>query len=293
MTQGKGAEVNSDAGGRGTRCGDVAKDIALVIPLVAVLLAARLAASVQQAPPAVQQPPPQKPPATQPAPAARPAPLTLTIQVTDAVGAVLGDVQVRATGPVEREGRTSDEGTLKFANLKPGTYRLRFVREGYFTLERDVALRAGQPLQIEVTLSEAPPPMPPPPSPPPEKPPEPPPPPPPPVAEPKTVAIPSFVELNFIGARATRKDSLIACAGTGTATLVQLREPLADEVHDATDEWLYVIAGEGTLQVGEREEKLAAGTFSLVPRTVRHTIVPRGRNPLILIAIQTGTPCRM
>lgn len=241
-----------------------------------------------------QQPPPQKPPAAQaPSPAARPAPLTLTIHVTDAVGAVLGDVLVRATGPVEREGRTSDEGTLKFANLKPGTYRLRFVREGYFTLERDVALRAGQPLQIEVTLSDAPPPMPPPPSPPPEKPPEPPPPPPPPVAEPTTVAIPSFIELNFIGSRAPRKDSLLACAGTGTATLVQLREPLADEVHDATDEWLYVVAGEGMLQVGEREEKLAAGTFSLVPRTVRHTLVPRGRNPLILIAIQTGTPCRM
>ncbi len=243
--------------------------------------------------PGAQQPPSQKPPATQAAPAARPAPLTLTIQVTDAVGAVLGNVQVRATGPVEREGRTSDEGTLRFANLKPGSYRLRFVREGFFTLERDVSLRAGQPLRIDVMLSEAPPPMPSPPAPPPEPPPEPPQPPPPPVAEPKTVAIPSFVELNFIGARATRKDSLVACAGTGTATLLQLREALVDEVHDPSDEWLYVVAGEGTLQLGDREEKLAAGTFSLVPRTVRHSIVPRGRNPLILIAIQTGTPCRM
>lgn len=244
--------------------------------------------------PGAQQPPSQKPPATQAAPAGRPAPLTLTIQVTDAVGAVLGDVQVRAIGPVEREGRTSEEGTLRFANLKPGSYRLRFVREGFFTLERDVSLRAGQPLRIDVMLSEAPPPMAPPPEPPPPPPPPPPPEPtPPPVAEPKTVAIPSFVELNFIGARATRKDSLVACAGTGTATLLQLREAIVDEVHDPSDEWLYVVAGEGTLQLGEREEKLAAGTFSLVPRTVRHSIVPRGRNPLILIAIQTGTPCRM
>ncbi len=223
---------------------------------------------------------------------ARPAPLTLTIQVTDGTGVVLGGVQVRASGPVEREGRTSDEGVVAFTNLKAGTYRLRFVREGYVTLEREVTLRAGQPLRVDVMLSDAPPPIPPAP-PPPAPPPEPPAPAPPPVAEPKTVGIPSFIELNFIGARAMRKDSVLACAGTGTAVLVQLREALPDEVHGATDEWLYVVAGEGTLQVGGREEKLAAGTFSLVPRTVPHTIVPRGRNPLILIAIQTGTPCRM
>jgi hypothetical protein len=203
------------------------------------------------------------------------------------VRAVLGALVL-----TEREGRTSDEGRLTFTNLKPGAYRLRFVREGYFTLERDLSLRAGQPVQIDVMLSEAPPPLPPPPPPPVETPP-PPPPPAPPVVEPKTVAIPSFIELNFIGARAARKESPLACAGTGTAILLQLRETLAGEVHEATDEWLYVVAGEGTLEVGEREEKLSAGTFSLVPRTVRHTIVPRGRNPLILIAIQSGTPCRM
>jgi len=38
--------------------------------------------------------------------------------------------------------------------------------------------------------------------------------------------------------------------------------------------------------VNENEERLAAGTFSVVPRTMRHSILPRGKNPLILIAIE-------
>lgn len=265
--------------------------------LMSVLI---LAAVAGQAPPAMRPAPAsQTPPATQtpPAPPAqivtRPAPLAMTVLVTDATGAPVAGVAVSATGPVTREGMTALDGAVKFATIRTGSYRLRFTREGFITLERDVTVRAGQSAQVDVTLSAAPPPPPPPAPPEPVKPPEPEPAPkpPPPLGEPKTVSVPAFVELNFIGARAAHKDSRLACVGTGTATLLQLRDALVDEVHDTSDEWLYIVAGEGALRVNDKEERLSAGTFSVIPRTMKHAIVPRGRNPLILIAIKSGEPC--
>ena len=229
-------------------------------------------------------------PAPQAATGAQRAPVavTMTIRVTDGTGAMLGGVNVRATGPIEREGTTSNEDGLRFTNLKAGTYRLRFVHVGHVTLERDVTVRAGQPAQVDVMLSESPPSVVPPSRPEPVKPAEPPPPPP---VKPRTVAIPSFVEQNFIGRGQGRKDFVVGCTATGMATLLQLRDALAKETNDASDEWLYVVAGEGKLLVGESEEKLTAGTFSLIPRTITHGIVPTGRNPLILISILTGQAC--
>ena len=247
-------------------------------------------ASASQTPPATQTPP-AAPPAQI---VTRPAPLAMTVHVTDVTGAPVAGVAVSATGPVTREGVTALDGAVKFATIRTGGYRLRFAREGFITLERDVTVRAGQSAQIDVTLSAAPPPPPPPAPPEPVKPPapEPAPQPPPPIGEPKTVSVPAFVELNFIGGRAARKDSRLACVGTGAATLLQLREALVEQLHDATDEWLYVVAGEGALRVNDKEERLSAGTFSVVPRTMKHAIVPRGRNPLILISILTGEACQ-
>lgn len=247
------------------------------------------------------QAPPQKPPqtATPPRPALQPvetiraSATTLTVQATDGLGAALAGVEVRATGPAAREGKTAEDGSVRFQRVPPGSYRLRVAHEGFITLERDVTVRSGQPLKVDVTLSAAPPPPPPPPCPEPAKPAE------PslaattpagPIGEPKTVAIPTFVELNFIG-RAPRKDSRLGCVGSGAGTLVQLREAITEQAFDAADLWLYVVAGEGALRVNEKEERLAAGTFSVVPRTMRHSILPRGKNPLILVVIETGKAC--
>src|ERR671914_546465 len=76
-------------------------------------------------------------------------PAAITIQVTDSVGAPLADAAVTASGPVAREGVTTAEGSLRFANMRAGTYRLKFVREGSITLERDVTLRAGESLTVD------------------------------------------------------------------------------------------------------------------------------------------------
>ena len=154
---------------------------------------------------------------------------TLTIQVTDAAGAPLSDTTVTTiTGVVSREGVTAADGSLRMVNMRPGTYRLQFVREGSITLERELTLRAGESLTIDVSLSAAPPPP---------KAPEPVAPPPAPTAlgppgEPRVIPVPLFLEKNFIGGREGRKESVLGCTSTGTATLYQLREAWPAHTHD-------------------------------------------------------------
>src|SRR5262245_48040030 len=91
---------------------------------------------------------------------------TLSLTVTDGKGAPLSGISVRLSGPVDREGSTAAGGSLKFDGLRTGTYRLRFTHDDFVTLERDVALPAGQRTldqHVMLTAAEKPPPPPPPP----------------------------------------------------------------------------------------------------------------------------------
>jgi mannose-6-phosphate isomerase-like protein (cupin superfamily) len=219
-------------------------------------------------------------------------PTAITVQVTDSLGAPLADATVTATGPVAREGVTTADGSLRFANMRAGTYRLKFVREGAITLERDVTLRAGESATVEAALSAAPAPVAPiapvapvaPSAPAPS------------VLGPpgdaKVTPVPLFLEKNFIGGRQARKESELGCTSTGTATLHQLRDAWLSHTHDTADEWIYVVAGEGTVRIGTTEHKVQAGTFSLVPYTIAHALIPQGRNPLIVISVLSGPPCK-
>jgi hypothetical protein len=150
-----------------------------------------------------------------PRPAARAtatAPTALNIQVTDTMGAPLANTRVTLQGPVSREGTTEENGALRLTNMRAGTYRVRLVRDGSITLERDLVMRAGESLTVDIALSAAPLP---PKLPEPVKPvaPEPvvkmlPPP-----VDPKITPVPLFLEKNFIG-REGRKDSLLGCTPT-------------------------------------------------------------------------------
>ena len=235
---------------------------------------------------------PAAPPAKPAAPPRAPAPAqfgTITIQVTDALGAPLSDATVTTTtGVVSREGVTAADGSLRMMNMRPGTYRLRFVREGSMTLERELTLRSGESLTVDVSLSAAPLSA---------KAPEPVAPPAPASSlgapgDPKVTPVPLFLEKNFIGGREGRKESVLGCTATGTATLHQLRESWLAHTHDDAEEWIYVVAGEGTLRLGTTEQKIQAGTFSLVPHTMSHALIPQGRNPLIVISVLSGPACK-
>lgn len=223
------------------------------------------------------------------APRAAARPATLTIQVTDSLGMPVADAEVTTTGPVARQGVTAADGSLRLANMRAGNYRLRFTREGSIALERDLIIRPGESPTIEVSLSPAPvipkAPEPVPVAPPPVK-------TLPPPGDPKITPVPLFLEKNFIGGREARKDSSIGCAATGAATLHQLRDAWLSHAHEEADEWIYVVAGEGTLRVGASDQRVQAGTFSLIPHSTAHALLPQGRNPLIVISVLSGPRCQ-
>lgn len=253
----------------------------------AVVLALAFAA------PTAAQAPATPAPAAQRARAAAPASAVLTITVTDATGAVLPDVTVTAVGPVTREGITTAAGQVRLLGIRAGTYRLRFEREGFNTFEKEVSWRAGTAApRAEATLTSAPPP------------PEPPPPPPPPepatpafvpdlpAGQPANVSVPDYIERNHITTREPHKENLIGCSGGAQTWLWQVRDPWQGRLHESAELMLYVVGGEGTISLGDREITAEAGTFFVIPRGQTYGVVKGGRAPaLYLLATLSGPPC--
>lgn len=218
------------------------------------------------------------------APARAAGSATLAVRVTDPAGAPLGGVRVTLAGAAERRA-TTEQGLIAFENLPVGLYRLRFERDGFVTLERELTARRGAPMDVKVTLTPAPEPPPPPPAPVPAL-------PPPPAgdAAPIVIDLPAFIEKNFVG-RESQKISALACSSGATATLMQLRAPVAEHSHPDWDEFLYVIAGQGTARLKTRDQPLGAGVFVMVPRGVAHAFAASGRNPLVMLSIRPGDGC--
>ena len=212
---------------------------------------------------------------------------TATITVTDLSGAPLADVRVTLTGSLDRSGSTQPNGTVKFDGLRPGTYRLRFDKEGYVLFERELVVQAKQPAPTpSVALSPAPEPPAPPPAP----------------EEPKetelpppgkaiTVNVPDFIGQNFITGSQPQKVSDVSCTGLAQTVLWQVREPWDNRSHASADALLYVVGGEGTVRLGTAEVPVEAGTFVQVPRGTTYAVTRRGRNPIIILATLVGEPC--
>lgn len=227
-----------------------------------------------------------------PAPARRPAAgaTTLQIRVTDRTGAPSEGAVVTAEGPVSRDGSTDATGAVQFRSMNAGTYRVRAAREGFITLEKEIAVRAGTPATMEFALSAAPPPPPPPPPPPaPEPPPE----PKGPTVEggdPRVLSLADLAERSLSG-REPMRVVPIGCSGLDNAQMLVLRETLNAPASASIDQLLYVVAGEATLTLEGRDQLITSGWFALVPRGMSHTLTRRGRNPAIVLAIAGGQPC--
>jgi mannose-6-phosphate isomerase-like protein (cupin superfamily) len=209
-------------------------------------------------------------------------PVTFVVAVTDPSGARMTDVKVTLSGPVQRTART-EGGRIVFENVPSGDYRFRFERTGFVPLERDVTGRGSAPIQVNVTLTRvAVPPTPiAPVSPLKERP-----------VEGKFVVLdmPAFIEKNYVG-RAAGKTTQLACGAGGTATLLQINEPIAQHAHADADEFIYVIAGQGTAHVGDRAESLGAGVFLMIPRGAAHMITAGPKRPLVFISTRAGEKC--
>jgi len=213
----------------------------------------------------------------------------MSVKVTDSGGAPLVGANVTATGPATRAGVTDATGTVRFLALRAGTYRLRFESPAIITLERDVVLRAGME-PIEATPTPAPPPPPPPPTPEPSK---------DPISgrgplqapQPRTVAIPEFIERNALASREPAKTTQVACGATSVTNVIQIREPLKDLAHPDAEALIYVVGGEGLLVLPIADVPLSAGTFSLVPRGTTYTLQRKGRSGLVVLQTLTDTLC--
>lgn len=210
---------------------------------------------------------------------------TLAVVLTDPSGAPISNALVTVQGAAERSART-EQGRIAFEKMPSGTYRLRFERDGFVTLERELVARAGAPTEVKATLNAAAPAKPVPCVEPPK---------PAPAAgsttrSPMAIDLLGFIEKNYVGKEAS-KTSPITCAAGGSASLIQVRDPLEVPPHADADEFLYVIAGAGAVRMGERVETLQSGVLVLVPRTMPHVLTARGRNPLVVLSVRAGERC--
>jgi mannose-6-phosphate isomerase-like protein (cupin superfamily) len=243
-----------------------------------------------------QTPAPAVPPRPTPAPAparrAQPAAARtgMTIAVTDPRGTALSGVQVEVLGSSDRSGATDANGQISFTGMMAGTYRLRFTSDTVIAFEREIAIRAGQTADVDITLNPAPARREPP-APAPVTPVVAPPPPVGPAGKPQIVSIVSLVEHELIGNSQARLETLVACSGNTRTTLVQLNQNQPDRLHETAEVTYYVVAGEGAVRVNDRETALAASSFVSLPRGTLHSLIRRGRRPFILLATLSGTPC--
>ena len=233
-----------------------------------------------------QQPTPTNPPR-------RPAPTTTSMEilVTDRLGRPTAHAEVVAEGPSSRAGVTDANGLTTFHMVPGGTYRVRATCDGFVALEKEVTVRPGAATSLQFALSAAPPPPPPPPPPP-----APSPPPPPPVTstiapgEPRTLSVPDLAERS-LGGREPVRAVPIGCSGLSQAQLFVVRETREVPARIDADEMLYIIAGEGTIQLAGKAQVITPGWFSIVPRGMTYSVTRKGKNPTVLLSIIGGQPC--
>lgn len=225
---------------------------------------------------------------TRPAQTAKPGSLALT--VVDEKGAPLSGATVTLHGAVDRRTISSADGVATLLNIPAGVSRVRVAHDGFHTLEKEVTIRAAARATAEASLSAAPAPKPPPPPPPvQEKKPA------PssatgPVGTPLIVSIPDLAE-QLLKDQAPIVERELGCSSATAASLILIREPLTSHTHTDADEVLYVVAGDATLRLSDRETNVSPGWFGLVPRGTSHAIARRGRNAPIVLSVRSGPPC--
>jgi len=212
--------------------------------------------------------------------------VAFAVVVTDAAsGSPINDAKVTVTGPSERTGRT-EAGRLAFEGLPAGAYRFRFDKDGYISLERELSARGATPIDVKVALTPAPPPPKPiepvkPAPPPPEK-----------TVDAKAMGLDlaAYAGNNAVGRRAPSKASPLSCTTGGAATLLQINDPIKEHTHADSDEFVYVLAGEGNAHIGGLDEPMSAGMFLVVPRGTAHTFTA-SKKPVVFLSILAGDKC--
>lgn len=202
--------------------------------------------------------------------------LTVDVRVTDRTGRPLEEADVEFEGPSVREGRTDATGVMTFRNVTPGPYRIRVSHAGFLTLEKEVVIEGNARVSVEAALTAgeqgtsvylAGP-----------------------GGSPNLVSIPDLAE-SMLDDPATVVERTVGCAGGQRSRLILLRDTLPSVRHANADETLYVVAGEASVTIDTVSQAAAPGWLGTVPRGAVHSVVRRGRNPVILLSIVSGEPC--
>src|SRR5262245_45952623 len=260
---------------------------------LSVFLLLWLAGSPQTIPPPTQTPPPKPPPTqttppqtqTPPPKPQTPAPkpagtstssaavakaAIVDLLVTTSAGLTIPGATVKADGPVSRQGTTGADGHVVFQNMNPGTYRFRIEHDSFTTLEKEVAVAGGSRASTQAALTPgakpAAPAAPPPPAPTPAqampalKP-----------GEPRVMSLTDIAE-QLLRAPDPIAERALGCSGATSSLLIRVKEALAAHTHADADEVLYIVAGDATLKLGDRDQNVAPGWFAVVPRGMSHTL---------------------
>src|SRR5688572_10029829 len=185
-------------------------------------------------------------------------PGTLALTVVDSTGKPLDDVAVTVSGNVDRSGTTGADGTLSF-QLPAGTYRVRMRSDKYLTLEKEVTIRAAGKLTAEGMLNAAPSPS------------APPPPTPTPTPEPKPVpstlkpglavitSVPDlFAQMEKSLRTTPTVERELGCSGASSSRVIMTRENIPLHTHADADEMLYVVAGEASMTIADKDQAVEA-----------------------------------
>jgi len=248
-----------------------------------------------QTPPPATQPPPAKPPSPPTSSASTRKPAVLELSVTTMVGMTIPGASARCEGPTTRMGTTGPDGRVMFENLTPGTYRCRVERESFVTLEKEIVVFAGSRVPAQAVLSAAPtaaaptaaappPAAPKPASPAPAS----------PVLKPGDPKILSLTDIaeQLLNEKDPVAERALGCSGATASRLIRVRDSIAAHTHADADELIYIVAGSATIKLGEKEQNIAPGWFSIVPRGMSHTITRRERNPILILSSLSGPACQ-
>jgi mannose-6-phosphate isomerase-like protein (cupin superfamily) len=96
---------------------------------------------------------------------------------------------------------------------------------------------------------------------------------------------------NHLSGRDPIKSDQLGCTASARTTLLQIRDDLEEKSMPDADEVLYVVAGQGSLRLGNKDVPLEAGGLAVVPRGTVRGLSRKGKNPLIVLSVVSGPPC--
>ena len=107
----------------------------------------------------------------------------------------------------------------------------------------------------------------------------------------RALSIVDFLESNHLTGRDLSRSDQLGCTASAKTTLIQVRDAIEEKSLADADEVLYVVAGEGTLRLGNKDVGLEAGGLAVVPRGTVRGLTRKGKNPLMLLSVVSGPPC--